>query len=181
MNSVKTILVCGRPASGKTTIMKYIRDVFMPVYSELKYRELRFSQHGCTYMLGVFDGSITEGTDRLSMGVLPTALEFLGELETIRPTKRKLVFAEGDRLTNRTFIDKLLPSVYYITASEETLRGRHIRRNGGINETVFKARKTKIENLARQYRWPERINETADDFNAIVNDIINEGMNWING
>ena len=81
--NVKTILLAGVPASGKSTIFREVRDKLFDIQIPFKYKKLRGirNENGRIQMLGVFDNSKHEGTDKLSMTVIADALEYIKSLE----------------------------------------------------------------------------------------------------
>ena len=96
--SLLVIALGGEPATGKTTVFNALRTKLgdMKVFSYGLVRGM-FDGKG-NYVLGVFDGSVHEGTDKLSMAVQPHVVKFLNHLHS--KSSRAVVYFEGDRLFN---------------------------------------------------------------------------------
>ena len=84
---VKIIAIGGEPATGKTTLVKSILMRFKPL-KKFKYGLVQglYNERLKLYIIGVYDGSIFSGTDKLSMAVQPDFIKLIGKLEgcTIR-------------------------------------------------------------------------------------------------
>lgn len=70
--ATKVIYIAGVPASGKSTMFKRVRELLFGDATEFKEGKVRGLQStdGHYIMLGVFDGTTFEGTDKLSMTVI---------------------------------------------------------------------------------------------------------------
>lgn len=78
--TAKVIFVAGVPACGKTTLFKKIRESLFMDSKEFKQGKVRGIENGQYKMLGVFDGSTFEGTDKLSMTVISDAINYIKQL-----------------------------------------------------------------------------------------------------
>lgn len=161
----KVIFLAGVPCSGKTTIFKKIREKLFSKSVALKHKTLRYikseSEYGNYFMLGVFDNSNFEGTDRLSMSVINDALDFIKILE--RDNKRNVVFVEGDRLFNRRFLSETNAELYLLRADPALVSIRHKQRADTQSERFMRSRSTKIENLSKEFDLKLIINNTSTD------------------
>lgn len=175
----KVIFIAGVPASGKTTLFKRIRETLFTNCSEFKHGKARGiqSEHGYYKMLGVFDGSTFEGTDRLSMTVIGDAIDYIKSLEQL-PT-RSVVFVEGDRLFNFRFLQETRASLILLDAAPEVLAQRHKERGDNQTETFLQSRRTKVENFATKYRIGRAYNNTPEDAKKIYQFIINAAKQWV--
>lgn len=121
-------------------------------------------------MLGVFDGSTFEGTDKLSMTVINDAIKFVQELQA--QEKACVVFVEGDRLFNIRFLSTTTATLFLIDADECVLRKRHILRRDKQSSTFLRSRRSKVENFVKRYKISRIMNNTLDDQDKIVSQII---------
>lgn len=178
--SVKVIYLAGVPASGKSTIFKCLRKELFPHYQEFKYGNLRGieSKVGQYKMFGVFDDSTFEGTDKLPMNVIESALAYIKILES--EEKRYVVYVEGDRLFNRRFISKTGATLLVIDAAKKVLQNRHKLRCDSQNERFLKSRRTKVENYLSNYGGERVFNNTEGDKNKILHFLVRAGRQYIN-
>lgn len=177
--NVLTILLAGVPASGKSTIFREVRDKLFDIQMPFKYKKLRGirNENGRIQMLGVFDNSKHEGTDKLSMTVIDDALEYIKSLE---PGFKKVVLLEGDRLLNERFIEETKAEVIIIEASKFTLLKRHIERGDNQSETFLKRCETKINNIIKKYNLKPNKNNDLYDRERIVQMLVERANNWLN-
>lgn len=165
--STKVIYLAGVPASGKTTIFKRIRERLFTTCTDFKSGLCRGIENGQFKMLGMFDGSTFEGTDRLSMAVIDDAIDYIKQLDN------SVVFVEGDRLFNYRFLQAVKASVIIIDAHPDVLHIRHAQRGDEQSETFLKGRRSKIENFAKKYKLKRLYNNTNSDSEKITDFIIN--------
>jgi hypothetical protein len=158
------IALGGEPASGKTTLLKRIRKNF-PNLTQFKSGLVRgeYCPINRVYFVGVFDDTMFEGTDKLSLSVQPAFLEF------VRNTPNAKIVYEGDRLFNASVFEQVKSVIYILELSPSIHKARHEQRGHAQNETFLKGRKTKIENtknlfnhtiLHNDYEKDIDINET---------------------
>jgi len=180
--NVKTIYLGGVPASGKSTLFKRIRDVLFADAEAFAHGLCRGVARGPYRMLGVFDGSTFEGTDRLSMAVIGDALDYVAALE--REGARRVVFVEGDRLFNKRFIRETHAEAYVIDAAQPVLDARRSARaagGDGQSATFLKAKRTKVENLVRELGLRRAWNNTAADQARLVAYFVGKARAWAGG
>jgi hypothetical protein len=97
-----------------------------------------------------------QGTDRLSMNVMPKAKEVTSELESHFGEGDWTIFFEGDRLFSGKFINHLLPladelRLFFLTTDDDTLEERHEDRGDDQSEKFLKGRKTKYRRLRERF------------------------------
>ena len=89
----ENILLIGSAGVGKTWLMKGLINKFKCERRQ-KYGKFYFHSSDALVVVGKYDGTTFEGSDRLSMSVI-TDLDGFPELN-----KGKIIVMEGDRFTN---------------------------------------------------------------------------------
>ena len=146
MNSKKLILIGGLPATGKTTLMKQIRET-LGEHTKNKYGLLRYDNFRDYIVFGIYDDSLFSGTDKLSMAVMPDAMKFL------EFANDKDVLIEGDRLFTQKFIDHVKSIGYDVKIiictvnSMEEIVKRFKQRGKMQSQKFLLSRYTKIINI----------------------------------
>jgi len=166
---MKCLAIGGEPATGKTTLMKSIIKN-MDGAKTFKYGLLAgmFNEKTSIAVMGIYDGQGTfEGTDRLSMAVNKDFLSYL-EAKCKGANPRHIVF-EGDRLFSATnlryILDKYQTRICILKQSEQALHKRHMARGDTQSEKFLKGRKTKIDNIQKEFSGNSEIfwlNEISD-------------------
>lgn len=128
-------------------------------------------------MLGVFDGTTFEGTDKLSMTVIDDAIEFVKQ--QMDSEQKSVVFVEGDRLFNIRFLKETKALLLLIDANERILKARHIERGDNQTETFLKSRRSKVENFISKYKAQRIWNNTLQDQERILNFIIKTANEYV--
>ena len=183
------IAMGGEPATGKSTLMfKLISmaDDWQTVKLE-KLLDAMYSEKLKLYILGKYEnnGTVFQGTDRLSMAVQPDAEKFFNQLQNL--DKDANVIFEGDRLFNGKMLDRLselFPNdfkVLILTASHDTKEQRHVDRKDDQDDKFKNSRATKISNIMGSLTLMDYIetmvNENLDDQAKII-DYIRKFYNW---
>lgn len=182
MRNAKVIYLGGVPASGKSSVFRVIRDAIFTGARPFACGLCRGIAVGQFRMLGVFDGSTFEGTDKLSMAVIGDALSYLRKLDAL--PGRTVCFMEGDRLFCKRFIEETGASVHIVDAHPDVLAVRLANRAAGgepQSEQSLKARRTKVENLAAALGVEKWWNDSPADQTRIVRDLLAEAQEWLNG
>lgn len=175
--SAKVIYIAGVPASGKSTLFKMIRKHLFSESKEFKHGKCKGIENGAFKMLGVFDGTTFEGTDKLSMTVIDDAIEFIKQ--QIDSKQKSVVFVEGDRLFNIRFLKETKALLLLINANERVLKERHIKRGDSQTETFLKSRRSKVENFINKYKAQRIWNNTLQDQERILNFIIKTANEYV--
>ncbi len=177
--AVKVIYIAGVPACGKSTLFKKIRSCLFEGATEFREGKCRGieSPDGKFKMLGVFDGSLFEGTDKLSMTVIDDAIDYIKKLDA--DAGRHVVFVEGDRLFNYRFITETKALLLLLDANERVLEARHIERGDTQTETFLKSRRSKVDNFASKYNIKRIWNNTQEDSERILSFIIKTSKEYV--
>lgn len=147
-NSNKPLTILGGlPVSGKTTMMRQIRDKLGPM-TQKQHNLLRYEDYDNHVVLGIYHSPPTtfDGTDKLSMAVQKDAIDFL-------KSNKKKVLIEGDRLFNAKFLTAAqdlgynLDIIICVVDSLPELLSRYQRRGQMQNAKFIKGRHTKISNI----------------------------------
>ena len=136
MNGVLIIGGCG---SGKTWVMKQIIKS-KKLNQKAKVGMVKFLTDGQLAVLGSYDGTMFEGSDRLSMAVMSDCEKF----ERVRQAKDLFVVCEGDRFTNQRFIATCKP--YIIRIMDDGAKGRRLRKSNQ-SERQIQSIKTRVMNI----------------------------------
>ena len=176
---MKTIGICGVPATGKSTLM---REVMLQLltgtcnsWEKGRYGMLDYLQCENLYVLGKYEHSQFDGTDRLSMSVVGDAEAFL-----MARSEGDVVMFEGDRLFCERFINQVVSAgefmLIQLTGSNEEIHARWKQRyHEGIqqSESFIKGRITKYKNLRKKFPFIKCMNNNNDaDMEGIIEQII---------
>ena len=177
--STKVIYIAGVPASGKSSLMTLVRDNLFADFKEFKHGLCRGieSADGKYKMLGVFDGSTFEGTDKLSMTVINDAIRYIKGLQ--QDKAKIVVFVEGDRLFNVRFLKETHALLLVIDADEQVLRMRHRERGDQQTGEFLKSRRSKLENFIRKYKIGRNWNNTLQDQEQILTYILKTAKDYV--
>lgn len=103
---MKTIAIYGYPGAGKTwAVYKFLLSLFPGPLNTIKIGLVEYHRVRDIVVVGKYDGSKFQGTDRLSMAVAPSFPDFFS-IEAQKGTR--LIIAEGDRVNNSTFLKAAL-------------------------------------------------------------------------
>ena len=136
---MNVLLIMGQCGSGKTWVMKQLIKK-LSIDSLGKAGMVLYHRNEKVAILGKYDGTTFEGSDRLSMAVMkdiPLAIKTL-------TGKVKWVVAEGDRFTNKNFIPH---AKYIIHIKDDGSKGRAIR-GSSQTERQLKSIATRVSNLS---------------------------------
>lgn len=158
---MKVILIAGEPATGKTTLVcKAFEPEKMP--HRFAFGRLRGHSNGQIFVGGIYDGSLFQGTDKLSMSVQPDVVSFVHNRSnaTALSSEGKLacvLVMEGDRVANAKFLAAMkdIPvqtHLIILRAPYEELEARHKSRGDQQTEKWLASRRTKVENLCEAAR-----------------------------
>jgi len=143
MNTNKTILLVGACGSGKTWVMKSLIEK-LNLNSTKKFKMIFYQTNGKVSVLGKYDGSTFEGSDKLSMAVARDFEKF----KNFNESKNYTIIAEGDRFMNSTFLKTFKPCVVKI--KDDGLKGR-VKRQSSQTERQIKTIQTRVDNMKEDY------------------------------
>lgn len=135
------VLIIGAPGTGKTWVMQQLIEYFginknVYSYGTGQYKYLK--QNG-VIIIGVYDGSKFQGSDRLSMSIMQSNKLIAPVFKTV-----EAVFCEGDRFTNSTFINEFKPVIIRIKGDGS--QGRELR-GTSQTERQIKSITTRVNNI----------------------------------
>jgi len=136
-----TILIIGNCGSGKTWIMQELLKSLFKVQKK-KLGKIYFHESSDLILLGKYDGTIFQGSDRLSMSCITDIDKMLVYANA------KTIIAEGDRFTNSTFIAKTNPIIVKIL--DDGCIGRIIR-NSQQSDRHLKSIATRVANIKEHH------------------------------
>ena len=152
------ILITGACGTGKTWVMKQILSG--KTTHKFKLGMFLFHESDKLIVIGKYDGTTFEGSDRLSMAVmrdLDKLLEYINK-------KDKLAIFEGDRFTNSKFIDRADPAI--IRISGDGSEGRR-KRCSKQTERHIKSISTRVNNI-KAHKVVSDSNACLDYLNKII-------------
>lgn len=151
------LLIYGLPGVGKTTIMKG----FIPQMNRFEQPFVHYIKDDYCILGDFHQDNDFLGTDRLSMSIQPTAIEFIIQ------NPRLYFIVEGDRLFNEKFIQAVNPEILFIEATEKEVLQRREKRGADQNPQFLKSKKTKIENIKSKYAHYTIKNNDGSDIDMI--------------
>jgi hypothetical protein len=151
------ILIVGRPGTGKTWVMKELIKLYQ---CGRRQRIKRFWWHTNdeVYVVGKYDGTTFEGSDRFSLAVMMDLDQFL------EYTENKITIFEGDRFMNGTFIGKAKPTIIKVLGDGK--EGRE-KRGSNQTETHLKKMQTRVANIEAHYE----VNDSGEAL-SLINELI---------
>lgn len=153
------ILLIGECGVGKTWVMKKLLDRYDTRPG--KIGKFKFHYNDEVVVVGVYDGTTFEGSDRLSMSVITDLGKFLSWAQD------RIVICEGDRFTNSTFISQAHPIIFKIQGNGE--KGRALR-GSKQTERHIKAIATRVGNIKEDIT----ANDSAEAYELILKLIKND-------
>ncbi len=157
MKNKNNILLIGNCGSGKTWVMKSIIKTFKQERRQ-KIGKFYYHTNGSVIVIGKYDGSTFEGTDRLSMAVMSDVIPFLNF------NQGKKIIAEGDRFMNSTYIGQANPVIIKII--DDGKDGRE-KRKSNQTDRHLRSIKTRVSNITADYEV-----ETSSDALILINNLI---------
>ena len=159
---MKVILLIGACGSGKTWVMKeLIRKLKLNTLGRvgmfLFHRDVKF------LVLGKYDGTTFEGSDKLSMAVMRD----LGMFKAAH--KDKTVICEGDRFTNRTFVEGVKPTIVVI--NNDGSEGRK-KRQSNQTERQIKSIQSRVNNFVEEFKPKYTVKSSVEALKLITTKLI---------
>jgi adenylate kinase family enzyme len=169
----KLIMIIGEPGSGKSSLVKELLS--QQEHKQIKHQLLRAYEidkdNYKIFVFGIyFSNEIFEGTDKLSMGVQPSAIDFMLNAPT-----NSIFITEGDRLGNAkllAFCKENGIQYQLIHLYCEKPHQRRDKRGSKQSETWISSRQTKIRNLLSNHEHIE-INNADGKLKTIAQIVLN--------
>lgn len=155
---MKGVYVVGEPGAGKST---WVAGWLGPGVADHLGLAVTWHRNGRVLQLGA-QHSLFPGTDRLSMSVLPRALD----LVTSCPAP--VVVAEGDRLATRKFLDPFAEACerfILVEIASIDAAARRAARGSAQSDAWVKGRVTKVRRLVEG--WPGEVMRLIDPDGAV--------------
>jgi len=133
-----SILIIGQCGVGKTWVMKQLLKSRQ--FKAFKLGLFMFHEAEDIIVVGKYDGSVFEGSDKLSMGVMADVQKMAGYLKK----SKKIAIFEGDRFTNSKFIAAMDPYIVQIEGDGSVGRSKR-RSNQSIRH--LKSITTRVSNI----------------------------------
>lgn len=130
------ILIIGECGVGKTWVMKNLLNNT----KGYKLGLFLFHENEKTIIVGKYDNSIFQGSDKLSMSVMSD----LNKMYSYIKKSKKIAIFEGDRFMNGNFIKKCNP---YIIKIKGDGAGGRLKRGSNQSERQLKTIKTRVKNI----------------------------------
>jgi hypothetical protein len=130
------ILVIGECGVGKTWVLKQLIKNSKGFKLGLNY----FNETDKNIVVGKYDNSTFEGSDKLSMAVMKDLDKMLVYINKVNKT----AIFEGDRFMNTNFIKKAKP---YIIKIKGDGKGGRLKRVSQQTERQLKTIKTRVKNI----------------------------------
>ena len=165
----------GEPCVGKTSVMRELllhqKGISRIQFGSAKAIEVKGRR---LFVLGVYDGGVCDGTDRLSMNCYKDSLSLASWM--IADKKDHGLLWEGDRMNNAKWIDALKAlgvsvELWHLEASEEVMAERRRLRNSTQSSRWAMGIKTKVDNMSKMYQ-ARRIEMSGPDSAKVAADEI---------
>lgn len=144
-----TYLVIGACGTGKTWIMKQlIASLNIKEAGQCGLYHMVRNEDKKVIVLGKYDGSMFEGSDRLAMNIMADNYKFINLFANCNYT----LIAEGDRFTNNTFIKDFNPTILRVNGNGK--EGR-IKRGSEQTERHLKSIATRVKNIQSDYEFED--------------------------
>lgn len=141
------IILLGMCGTGETWVMEQLIQYYVLSHRK-KLGKIYYHTDNRIIAVGKYDGSMYQGSDKLSMSVMTDVDAF------IQNSAGKIIVAEGDRFTNGKFIAKANPLIIKIT--DDGLVGR-MKRGSKQSDRHLKSIQTRVNNIKPNH---EVINST---------------------
>jgi len=129
-------LIIGECGVGKTWVMRQLLKGSKGYKLGLNY----FNETDRNIIVGKYDGSLFEGSDKLSMAVMKDLDKMLLYIDK----SKKISVFEGDRFMNSNFIKKANPFIIKIKGDG---KGGRLKRKTNQSERQLKTIKTRVTNI----------------------------------
>ena len=153
----KVIAIGGEPGTGKTKLVKDIMNDFTLTPFSYGYVKGLYDEYKKVYFIGVFDGSIFDGTDRLSRKAITDFTKFLDYADGI-------VVFEGDTLFNNKLLLMNYPFIKLVLTASNEVKGIRLQLKGNNQAEGYINKKiTKLNNIIKGHPDIVILNNDGDN------------------
>lgn len=135
----KTILLIGVQGSGKTWVFKQLIEQYRCEHKK-KLGTIKYHTNNWLVVVGKYDDSMFQGSDKLSMAVMSDYLAFN------QFNQGKCILLEGDRFTNNKVINNESNKPLVIKITDDGAKGRELR-GSNQSEMAIKRMQTRVNNI----------------------------------
>ena len=140
-----TIAAYGVPGVGKTwAVYEFMKHVGFGI--EKKIELVLYHDLGNAVVLGKYNGEKFQGTDKMSMAVAPSFVEFFS---TMKEQGKQLIIGEGDRVNNWPFLDNANKNGKItrirVTCDMQTLQIQRAQRHHEFSSQFLKTVQAKVD------------------------------------
>lgn len=153
----KIIAIGGEPGTGKTELMRQMMRDF--TLTPFNYGNLRgmYDEYKKVYFIGVYDGSIFDGTERLSIKANADFVKFLNYADGI-------VVFEGDRLFTHKTLSLDYPFIKVVlTASNDVKETRLQLKRNNLTQGFIQRKTSKLHNIIKAHPDVLILNNDGDN------------------
>lgn len=167
---MKALGLIGEPCVGKTSVVRAVignRVVKHGRYNTCRWTEVPILN---LWILGVYDGHVCDGTDRLSMNCYTDSIEAVKWIKNESPDANLLW--EGDRMNNRKWLNSIVevgvvPILWCLVAMEGTMTNRRRLRMSKQSSRWAIGIRTKVASITAEYS-AHYIDMTEDGSDKVV-------------
>lgn len=155
---MKTILLIGATGTGKTWVMKQIIEK-LKLLTLGRIGMFLFHRNEKVVVLGKYDGTTFEGSDKLSMAVMRDLSKFEAYIG------KQWVICEGDRFTNKTFVEGIKPIIVVI--NNDGSQGRKKRKSNQTPRQI-QSIQTRVSNFVEKYKPAHIVDDSEQALKVIL-------------
>jgi len=173
---MRLIGIGGEPATGKTALVSGVMArLGYGVPFKAGLCRGTFFPEDKIHVIGIYDGSVYQGTDRLSMAAQPSVLAWMRAVVSLEDVgDGRTILFEGDRLFNASLVRETgffhVRRFFLLSSSDEAKALRRQGRADTKDERFLRSRATKYENMIQEFPGLIEVvqNETTENLALLV-------------